>query len=96
MDRIYYITPTQYKALETLINEDDSDEKLTRPHAIAAKKMFIDKRTIEHHIAAIETQVNTTNKYKIARLFLEGNLIPIDKGKERERWQKIQILHRDL
>lgn len=96
MSRIYYITPAQYKTLETLINEEDSEEKLTHAYEIAAQKLYVTKRTVENHVQAIESEVKTTNKYKIAKLFLENRLIPIDKCKEKDRWQKIQTQHRAL
>lgn len=96
MPDVYYITPTQYKVLETLIYEEDGDDKLSASHSIAAKKLGITIRTLSTHIREIQSQVNTTNKYKIARLFLENKFIAIDKGKEVYRWRKIQIQRQDL
>ena len=94
---VYYITPTQYKTIETFINEEDNidGDKINSRKAVA-RKLGLSARTIDSHMHNLKFTLNTNNDFRIAKLFLEGRLIPIDKMKEKDRWQNLQIQHQDL
>lgn len=96
--KVYYITPTQYKVIKTFIDEDDNDygDKITNVREQVAKKLKLSTRTVDTHMHNIEFTLNTNNKFKIARLFLENRLIPIDKMREKKRWQNLRTPLRDL